>query len=439
MRRVRAFLAAFGSLGLTIALSCGSMQPAPAPRAKSAPIATPAPSLSSPPQVASAPASSRCSDTSSRKPSPRTRYPFGQLQSPMTRQVIDRLAAVRASSTGRPNVFMKVGDSITISNHFLKCFIEDQVNLGEYQHLEATRKFFSQVPLGPPKTSFDRASMATCVGWTARDPRLGGPSPLDKEIAGTRPGFAVIMFGSNGSKVSAIPAFERDLLADIDLLLERGIIPLMSTVPPKLGKPESMAAIPEMNVIVRAIAQARQVPLMDFSLALEHLPDKGLADDGVHPRPYLKKYVAHGCWLTAEALQAGMNVRNLVTLTALDRVRRFVLDKEAPEPEPPPIEGDGTSACPWVVERLPFVDVAEGSGNAYSIRVDRPLRVRARVFTEPGISPHLCWMSVRSSTGCEAEGDREVELQAEAGGHRLIVDAPSARASAYRLTIAVVD
>jgi hypothetical protein len=465
MRRARILASIYGSLGLTLALSCGapSRAPAPAGPRRITAKALAEPGLSALPLAPSAPPPSRCLDPAARKPTPHTRYPFGMLQSPMTEQVVYRISAMRASSTGRRNVFMKVGDSITISNHFLKCFVEDTVDLGDYPHLEATLKFFGEVPLGPPKTSFDRASMATCVGWTARDPRLGGPSPLDKEIAGTRPGFAIIMFGTNGSNLDGIFAFERDLLADIDLLLDRGIIPLMSTVPPKIGKPESMAAIPEMNVIVRAIAQARQVPLMDFNLALQHLPDWGLAEDGVHPRPYLKKYVAHGCWLNADALQAGMNVRNLVTLTALDRVRRFVLEKEAPEPEPPALQGHGTSACPWVVDRLPFVDAADttegddasrpGTGCrgraagalelVYSIRVDRPGRVRVRLFTNPGVVLQLYWMNDRSPSRCVAEGDREMELQVEAGLHRLVVSTVSSngppRPGGYRLTVVPVD
>jgi hypothetical protein len=40
--------------------------------------------------------------------------------------------------------------------------------------------------------------------------------------------------------------------------------------------------------------------------------------------------------MTGEALQKGMNVRNLMVLQALDRARRFLVEGEAPEAEPVP-------------------------------------------------------------------------------------------------------
>lgn len=52
-----------------------------------------------------------------------------------------------------------------------------------------------------------------------------------------------------------------------------------------------------------------------------HLASSG----GATPRP---------CDLGPRALQKGMNVRNLLTLEALDRMRRFVVLGEAPEREP---------------------------------------------------------------------------------------------------------
>ena len=68
------------------------------------------------------------------RPGSLTRYRVGPLYSPMTRAVVDRLKAVLAGSKGRRNVFMKVGDSITISNHFLKCFAEQPIDLGAGNH-----------------------------------------------------------------------------------------------------------------------------------------------------------------------------------------------------------------------------------------------------------------------------------------------------------------
>jgi hypothetical protein len=361
-----------------------------------------------------------------RRHSKLTRYPAGKTYSPMTRSVVDRLRTVLSKSTGRRNVFMKVGDSMTISNHFLKCFADDTVELGAYGHLEATRRFFNEVLLGPPKTSFNRASLSNRVGWTAADVRRGSPSPLETEISGTRPAFAVLMFGSNGSRLDVVHAFEHDLLGDVDQLLSRGVIPLMSTIPPKINKPESMAAIPDMNAIIRAIAQSRQLPLMDYYTALLDLPDYGLNGDGVHPQPYVVQWKAHGCWLNEDALKWGMNVRNLLVLTSLDRVKRFLLDDQAPEPDPPDLQGEGTSECPWRVEQLPFVDAAglEGAEVSYALQVEKATSLRIRLFTDAGATATFRWMNDRSAR-------TELEIDAEPGAHRLVVGGTGS----YRLTV----
>lgn len=415
------------SFAVGCVLQTGACSPSPAPAVGSAPLAVPA-SVTAPASEAHVPApvpeASRCSTLPRR--GQLTRYPPNATYSPMSPAVVQRLKTVLEKSPGRRNVFMKVGDSMTISNHFLKCFAEDSIDLGAHGHLEGTRRFFNQVAVGPPKTSFNRASLSNRVGWTAADPRRGSPSPLELEITGTRPAFAVIMFGSNGSRLDVVHAFEHDLLADVDLLLGRGIIPLMSTIPPKINKPESMAAIPDMNAIVRAIAQSRQVPLMDYYAALQGLPDFGLALDGVHPQPYVVQWKAHGCWLNDVALQSGMNVRNLLVLSSLDRVRRFLLDGEPPEPEPMDLQGEGTTACPWRIDGLPFADAAElaGSDVVYEVHLDRATSLRIRAFADAGGSVGYQWMNEHSSI-------TTTEIDAAAGTFRLVLTG----SGRYRLTV----
>jgi hypothetical protein len=56
------------------------------------------------------------------------------------------------------------------------------------------------------------------------------------------------------------------------------------------------------------------------------------------------------------ALSEAMNQRNLLTLEALDRARRFVLEAEAPEERPAELAGEGTWENPFEIDSLPFVD-----------------------------------------------------------------------------------
>ena len=89
----------------------------------------------------------------------------------------------------------------------------------------------------------------------------------------------------------------------------------------------------EMNGSARAVPQSRQVPVLDISGACDGHVDYGLASAGIHLQIY-SDGGAHACWLDASGLTEGMNQRNLLTLEALDRARRFLLEDESPEPRP---------------------------------------------------------------------------------------------------------
>ena len=74
--------------------------------------------------------------------------------------------------------------------------------------------------------------------------------------------------------------------------------------------------------VVRAIAQGRQIPLIDFQKELLAIPDPhGLSPDGTHPK--CENYNTC-CWFDAQSLGAyGYNIRNLITLQSLDRMKRL--------------------------------------------------------------------------------------------------------------------
>lgn len=261
------------------------------------------------------------------------RYPAGAVHSPMTRGVVDRLREVLARSGGRRDVFIKVGDSNTVNPAFLGCFARKDVRLGAHAALAPTLDFFRSHIVDGRRTSFDRVTEAARVGWLAGAVLAGERAPLEREIAALRPAFAVVMLGTNDNRPGGIEPFTKNLAEVVDRALALGVVPLVSTIPPRTDSPAAAARVAELNAVVRSLAEERQVPLMDLHAALLPLRGRGLAADGVHLQ-VAGKDSPHGCWFTRDALSRGMNVRNLVTLTALDRARRFLLDGEAPEPDP---------------------------------------------------------------------------------------------------------
>ena len=186
------------------------------------------------------------------------------------------------------------------------------------------------------RTSFDRGSEAAHVGWLTGAVLAGSPSPLLREIAAVKPAFAVIMLGTNDDRPGGVEVFARNLPVVVDRLLDAGVVPLLSTLPPRADSPAAAARVPELNQRIRALAESRQVPLMDLYAALLPLPRHGLGGDGIHLSTLWRAHAPHACWLTPEGLQKGMNLRNALVLTALDRARRFLVEGEEPEAEAAP-------------------------------------------------------------------------------------------------------
>ena len=245
-------------------------------------------------------------------------YPETRTQSPITAAVATHLAAIAANGTGLSgNVFAKAGDSITASSDFVHCFDGGVVALGAHANLADTIDYFlhgSAAGTSP----YARESVAATGGWTAADALAGSPTPIDRERTAIQPRYAVILFGTNDNRYGrSIDAFGADLWTIVDSFADRGVIPILSTIPPLNGDPSDDARVPIFNGVVRAIAQGRGVPLVDLHRELLPLPNRGIGTDGIHPTTA----ATGACDLTATGLQSGYNVRNLITIEALDRAR----------------------------------------------------------------------------------------------------------------------
>jgi hypothetical protein len=370
----------------------------------------------------------------------------------LTASTVARLRGVLERSSGRRDVFAKVGDSITVSGAFLRCFEGDDIRWGEHASLRETRDFFAATRLDDRTSSFGRGTLAARVGWRTVRVLEGSPPPLLRELDALRPAWAVVMLGTNDTYPDAMQGYARTLRPVIDALLDRGVIPLLSTLPPRRDDLQAQQLTPEMNAVVRMVARSRRVPLMDLFGALDPLPSAGLNRDGVHPDPYRDDRM-HPCWFDERGLQAGMNVRNLLVLQALDRVRRKVLGPEPPEEDPPADEGDGTWERPRALavpgesdgdtrggpaqatsdrcgkEQLP------GPERVYRVEVPRAGKLRVRLFPEGQARLGLRWLSSPSPERCEARARARLDVDVTPGVRWLVVDSASeAEAGRYGLT-----
>lgn len=372
----------------------------------------------------------------------RVLYPVERTHSPVTRPLAEHLRQVVLHGKGtHSNVFMKVGDSLTVSPSFFSCFKgnlqgtgqpwELNVRLDGRSELAETVLHYRSALIGD-SSPFDRSSRAAQVGVSVEWPLSGTPPPLQLELEALRPEVALVLFGTNdlavgGAATTPLEAklvpYHRGLAALVDALLAKGVVPVLSTLPPRTDDPAYLQIIPAFNAVVRAVAQARQVPLVDYHRALLPLRELGLGDDGVHPS--VRDYNT-GCFLDAEGLAYGYNVRNLVMLQGLDRVMRVVVDgREQLDAEAASLQGEGVPSAPFVIPGLPFSDARDTrlaapgklqgySGCATARPGAGPERVYRLVLAAPTALRIIALNRVSDAAAGPAPSDVDVHLMAGA-------------------------
>ncbi len=254
----------------------------------------------------------------------------------------------------RADVFAKVGDSLSGSAAFAQGLGCHHWAPGRFPALRATVRFFSARRLPGNSTycravnSFSRDSAATKAGQTSEWPLKPGSSddpactsaesPLSCEIRLTRPAYAVVLFGTNdvalglGLGLDPVGYFTANIARIISRAQARGVVPILSTIPPRSDNPAAEPVIEELNSALYQLAAARHVPVVNLWRAVVGLPNQGLSSDGIHLSVYLgpqcirvcnPKTCAPTCQpanFSSAGLQFGYDIRNLITLLTLRRV-----------------------------------------------------------------------------------------------------------------------
>jgi GDSL-like Lipase/Acylhydrolase family len=221
------------------------------------------------------------------------------------------------------DVFAKIGDSITESGSFGHDIGHGWTELGAYSRLETTVRHFSRRAFSSnaEDNSFSRASAAATAGWTTEDLLQGGDGcPAERELRALRPGFAVVMIGTNDVERVSAEDYERNLREVLRRVEARSVVPVLSTIPDHRGTPEFTARSRAFNGIIRRVASSLHIPLLDYHAALASLPNAGLSDDNIHPSAYVENGDTRAGVFTPAGLRNGYNVRNLTLLLMLERL-----------------------------------------------------------------------------------------------------------------------
>lgn len=199
------------------------------------------------------------------------------IMSPDVRETI-RVTSELGRQLGRnPNAFSKIGDSVTLTPHYLTRFDKGPYVLGDYAYLQPAIDHFSG--------SFERYGVATRIGlhaWSLFDPLwadkewcLPNEDMVACEVRLHNPSVLLIRLGSNDA--GAESAFNNNMRALVEYALENGIVPILATKADRFEGSDN-----RNNKIIQQIALEYSLPLWDFDRAADIIPGRGLGSDQVH-------------------------------------------------------------------------------------------------------------------------------------------------------------
>jgi MoaA/NifB/PqqE/SkfB family radical SAM enzyme len=123
---------------------------------------------------------------------------------------------------------------------------------------------------------------------------------------------AFITLGSND--VYHMDTFEKQMRAIIEFSIEKGVVPVLST------KADNLEGDGSLNLTIAQLAREYGVPLWNYWLAVQPLPDQGLQDDQVHLTWGPNQFD------DPQAMKSAWAMRNLTALQTLDIVWRSMIN-----------------------------------------------------------------------------------------------------------------
>lgn len=244
---------------------------------------------------------------------------------PETMDNIHDIYARGLSLGNNPNAFSKIGDCGSTPAWFLGDFDRGPrfYNLGEHIGLEEVIQVF-QGSYGrtslAAKSGFNASSVFSLI-WSDRSQCNANETPIACEYRVHRPMFAFITLGSND--VYHQDTFEKQMRAIIEFSIDQGVIPILST------KADNLEGDGSINAMIAHLAREYSVPLWNYWLAVQPLPERGLQEDQVHLTWGPNRFD------DPQAMQSAWTNRNLTALQALDSVWRSVNNQPAAHTEEP--------------------------------------------------------------------------------------------------------
>ncbi|MBK9924822.1 MAG: SGNH/GDSL hydrolase family protein [Anaerolineales bacterium] len=210
-----------------------------------------------------------------------------------------------------PKHFSVIGDCQNVSSYFLSVYEKpDEYSLGtEYAYLQPTIDYY--------QGSYSRVSVAVKGGFNAaavisplradRKVCNANESPLDCELRLWKPS---IVFVSMETWWSQKPEqeYEKYMRIVLDRIIASGAVPIIAT------KADNLEGDNAINATVAKLAYEYDIPMWNFWVAVQPLPDHGLSKDGFHLT------FARNFFDDPHRMKSAWPWRNLTALQSLDAV-----------------------------------------------------------------------------------------------------------------------
>lgn len=220
----------------------------------------------------------------------------------------------------RSDVLTKVGDSLSASEQYITPFSAEEYELGPYDYLEATLRYYSE--------SAGQASVASRIGmssyvvfdpfWATDERCMANESPLACEYRLKRPSVAFILFGPNDVRSMTEDEYREQMRQIIEQSIDAGVIPVLSTFGAHPDETFFWQSI-NFNLELLALAEEYEVPLMNLWAGAQLLPNRGMDEDLVHLThsgfDTLKYDTGHEAFY-------GISLQNLLVLHTLYELRQ---------------------------------------------------------------------------------------------------------------------
>jgi hypothetical protein len=263
---------------------------------------------------------------------------FGQEKSPaQDYDYIPAMTKVAAKFKGRPGVVVHIGDSITYANPY------GQWARGGAGKTEQDKAVLAWMHSGADDDSdgwylarFDHPdggrSYTACSGIRIDEMLTGGKAkmpPLAKILAMYQPQMVVLMLGTNDASARrTLKDYRADMEKAVDLMLNQGIICILSTIPPHIG---AMEMAKSYNQALRELAKGRGLPLIDYEQEiLSRRPNDWngtlLAKNDVHPTASQGGTTAASAPTAENLHNSGYLLRGWLSVQKIAEVKRKVLD-----------------------------------------------------------------------------------------------------------------